>query len=84
MNLISKGTTRLQIVKIGGNVEEVDSLRYDIDLIDKFGNNVRFTVMSLERISTDIRAVNLSALKNVFKNCNLKGENDRIRGKSIV
>ena len=68
MNLTSKETTRLQIVKIGDSVEEVGSLRFDIDLIDKYGNDVKFAVVILESISTDIMAINLLALKMNLKN----------------
>ena len=72
MNLTSRGSIRLQIVKIGGVIEEIESLKYEIDLIDKYGNDVRFTVMSIAKISTDIVAVNSFVLKKVFKNIDLK------------
>ena len=71
MNLTSRGTVGLQIVKIGGIIEEIESPRYELDLRDKYGNDARFTVMGIEKISTDIVAVNLPALKNVFKGINL-------------
>ena len=71
MNLTSRGTVRLQIVKIGGIIEKIVSPRYEFDLRDKYGNDVRFTVMGIEKISRDIVAVNLPALKNVCKGINL-------------
>ena len=53
MNLVSRWTVRLQIVKIGGIIEDIESPRYDMDLRDKYGNEVRFMVMGIEKISTD-------------------------------
>lgn len=58
---------RLQVVKVGGEVEELDSFRYDLVLVDKEGSSVTVSVLGIQRISTDIRAVNVNGVLKVFE-----------------
>ena len=71
MRLNNKGKVRLQIVKMGGTIEEIDSFNYEIDLVDISGNDIRLSVMGVERISSNIRAINMNEIKDMFRSANL-------------
>ena len=71
MWLTNKGKVRLQIVQMGGTIEEIDSFNYDIDLVDISGNDIRLSVMGVERIPSDTRAINMNEIKDMFRSANL-------------
>ena len=50
---------------------EIDSFNYDIDLVDILGNDIRLSVLEVERISSDIRAINMNEMKDMFRSANL-------------
>lgn len=59
---------RIEIVKVGGVVEEFGSFRYSMTLVDKLGSVTKITVLGIERISSDIEVVNVEeviTLKNL-------------------
>ena len=58
---------RIEIVKVGGVVEELDSFRYSITLVDKSGSAIKIAVLGIERISSDIKAVNIDGVTRLFK-----------------
>ena len=46
----------------------MDSFRYSITLLDKSGLAIKITVLGIERISSDIKAVNIDGVTRLFKN----------------
>lgn len=63
---------RLEIVKVGGIVEEIESFRYNLTLVDKAGLTNTVTVLGIERISSDIKAVNVNGVMKMFKNVGIQ------------
>ena len=63
---------RLEIVKVGGVVEELESLRYSLALVDNAGSTITVSVLGIERISSDIKAVNVNGVIKKFKNTRIQ------------
>jgi len=64
-----KGTkTELSLVKVGGVREQLVSYKYKIPLIDKKGQELQIDVYSIDKITSDIPAVNLNGVYELFKN----------------
>ena len=59
MNLSGR-RVNLQIVKVGGAIEELESCRYDLTLIDKASTVITISVLGIDRISTDITPIEVS------------------------
>ena len=66
LNLIGE-KVRIEIVKVGGVVEQLESLRYNLTLLDKAGLAVNVTVLGIERISSDIKAINVDGVTKLFE-----------------
>ena len=63
-----KGTKfELSIIKVGGDNEKVASTRYKLSLIDKQGREVQFDVYGIDKITLDIRSVNVNGIVNCLK-----------------
>ena len=58
---------RIEIVKVGGMVEALDSFSYNATLVDKAGLPTNVTVLGIERISSDIKAVDIDRVRKSFK-----------------
>ena len=54
-------------MKVGGIVEELDSFRYNVTLVDKAGLPTNVTVLGIERISFDIKAVDIDGVRKLLK-----------------
>lgn len=61
MNLSGR-RVNLQIVKVGGAIEELESCRYDLTLIDKANTAITISVLGIDRISTDITPIEVSGV----------------------
>ena len=61
MNLSGR-KVNLQIVKVGGAIEELESCRYDLTLIDKANTAITISVLGIDRISTDITPIEVSGV----------------------
>ena len=57
----------IEIVKVGGMVEELDSFRYNVTLVEKAGLPTNFTVLGNEGISSDIKAVDIDGVRKLFQ-----------------
>lgn len=57
----------LQIVKVGGVIEELESCRYDLTLIDKANAVVTISVLGIDRISTDITPIEISGVIKLYE-----------------
>lgn len=68
---------QLQIVKVGGTVEELESYRYNIGLMDKTNTVVTISVLGIERISTDIVSINIDGVLKLFKDTTVQDLRDR-------
>ena len=66
MNL-SGQRVNLQIVKVGGAIEELESCRYDLALIDKASTIITVSVLGIDRISTDITPIEVSGVVKLFE-----------------
>ena len=53
---------RLQIEKVGGDVEEYNSYRYNLELVNKFGENVVLSLLGINKISSDIIGINTDVM----------------------
>ena len=63
-----KGTKfELSIIKVGGDNEKIASTRYKLSLIDKQGREVQFDVYGIDKITLDIRSVNVNGIVNCLK-----------------
>ena len=59
MNLSGR-RVNFQIVKVGGAIEELESCRYDLTLIDKANTVITISILGIDRISTDITPIEVS------------------------
>ena len=57
---------RLQIVKIGGKVEELDSHVYEVEFIDIDGQKVSINALGIDKISSTIVRINMKAAQRMF------------------
>ena len=57
---------RLSVTKVGGDVKDINSNKYELPLIDTAGNTVYFEVYCIERITADITAVDLDGVIHLF------------------
>ena len=54
-------------MKVGGIVEELDSFRCNVTLVDKAALSTNVTVLGIERISSDIKAVDIDGVRKLLK-----------------
>ena len=66
MNLSGR-RVNLQIVKVGGAIEELESCRYDLTLIDKANTVITVSVLGIDRIFTDITPIEVSGVIKLFE-----------------
>ena len=66
LNLHQDQKVRLQIEKIGGSLEEYDSYRYHLVLLNKWNQRIKISVLGIERISNNISNVNIETLCSSF------------------
>ena len=59
--------TKLSIIKVGGESENVDTFKYKLPLIDKQGKTVVFDVYGIDKITSPIPAVNIKGISKLFK-----------------
>ena len=57
---------QLQITKIGGTIETVNSKRYTLELEDKNNHKVNINVLGLDKISTEIEGIKYEDVNSVF------------------
>lgn len=58
----------LSIVKIGGQNEEIETMKYKLPLLDKRGQAVEFEVYGISKITSDIEHVNVESIAHLFRN----------------
>ena len=66
LNLHSPKELQLQVVKVGGTIENVRSAKFKFVLVDKNGVQVNVTMLGIDKISTDILAINTNDVKELF------------------
>ena len=59
---LSGRRVNLKIVKVGGAIEELESCRYDLTLIDKANTAITISVLGIDRISMDITPIEVSGV----------------------
>ena len=62
----------LSVTKVGGKSEQINSNKYELTLKDKKGKNVNFIVYGIDKISSEVRDIDISSTLKLFKNVNLK------------
>ena len=60
--------TSLSIVKIGGQNEKIETMKYKLPLMDKQGHAVEFEVYGINKITSDIEHVNVESIAHLFRN----------------
>ena len=79
-------SVRLSVTKVGGITDKIDSYKYQLYLIDKAGKNVCFILYGIDKISSDVKNVNITGVLKDFENIQLnevkrpKGEIDILIG----
>ena len=73
----------LSIVKIGGQNEEIETMKYKLPLLDKRGQAVEFEVYGINKITSDIEHVNVESIAHLFRNVS-KDEIARPAGPVVV
>ena len=58
----------LSIVKIGGQNEKIETMKYKLPLLDKQGHAVEFEVYGISKITSDIERVNVESIAHLFRN----------------
>ena len=58
----------LSIVKIGGQNEKIETMKYKLPLLDKQGHAVEFEVYGINKITSDIEHVNVESIAHLFRN----------------
>lgn len=86
MNLIG-WKVNLRIVKVGGEIEVLESYQYDFTLIDKANTVITVSVLGIDRISTDITPIDVNGVVKLFEGVSVqnldrpeKGEIDCLIG----
>ena len=59
--------TELSILKVGGVNEKLVSYKYKLTLIDKRGQELQIDVYGIDKITSNIQAVNLDGVHRLFK-----------------
>ena len=62
----------LSVTKVGGKSEQINSNKYELTLKDKKGKNVDFIVYGIDKISSEVRDIDISSASKLFSNVNLK------------
>ena len=62
----------LEICTVGGAVTKVNSKKYCISVFDTNGQDVQIEVLGIETISTDVEAIDLTEVKKLFTNEEVK------------
>ena len=58
---------KLSIVKVGGNREEISSYLYELPLRNQNGERVVLQVYGIDKVSTNLRPIDLSAVVQLFE-----------------
>ena len=58
----------LSIVKIGGQTQKIETMKYKLPLLDKQGHAVEFEVYGINKITSDIEHVNVESIVHLFRN----------------
>ena len=58
---------KLSVTVIGGKKQDMESFRYDLNLIDRDSRIVHFIVYGIDQISTNVSNVDLSKIRSMFK-----------------
>ena len=64
-------SVRLSVTKVGGVTDKIDSYKYQLSLIDKAGKNVSFILYGIDKISSDVKNVNITGVLKDFENIQL-------------
>ena len=59
---------QLSVVKAGGINEKLISRKYKLTLIDKKGQELQIDVYGIDKITSDIQAINLDGIHRLFRN----------------
>ena len=71
MNLSGR-KVNLQIVKVGRAIEELESCRYDLTLIDKTSTAITISILGIDRISTDITPIEVSGVIKLLEGVSME------------
>ena len=58
----------LTIVKLGGQNEKIETLKYKLPLLDKQGHAVEFEVYGINKITSDTGHVDVESIAHLFRN----------------
>ena len=58
---------KLAVTKVGGVSEEINSNKYQLNLIDNDGQEHAVTVYGIDKISTELKSINLSKVSKLFR-----------------
>ena len=58
----------LSIVKLGGQNEKIETMKYKLPLLDKQGHAIEFEVYGINKITSDIEHVDVESIAHLFKN----------------
>ena len=58
----------LSIVKLGGQNETIETMKYKLPLLDKQGHVVEFEVYGINKITSDIEQVDVESIAHLFRN----------------
>ena len=58
----------ISIVKIGGQNEKIETMKYKLPLLDKQDHAVEFEVYGINKITSDIERVNVESIAHLFRN----------------
>ena len=57
----------LEICTVGGVLTKVDSKKYSIAIFDRNGQDVKIEVLGIEKISTEVEAIDMTDVKKMFQ-----------------
>ncbi|KAJ7384836.1 hypothetical protein OS493_019513 [Desmophyllum pertusum] len=64
-----KGTdVELSSTKVGGNNEKITSKRFMLTLVDQQGQEVKFEMYGIDKITSDIQSIDIDGVTGLFKN----------------
>ena len=58
----------LEICTVGGVMTKIDSKKYSISVFNRNGQDVKIEVLGIEKISTEVEAIDLADMKKLFRN----------------
>ena len=80
LKLKGKKSVKMQITKVGGNMEEIVTTMFHLTMLDKLNKEVYVTVFCMDKISNNITTIEIQEVLHFFPRIQLKDFNRPEKG----